>query len=57
MSGPGFDGSSKYGLLAETRGGTEGKEPTGKDYKESSDMETPMIRPKIKKDGQILKNK
>ena len=57
VSVPGFDWSIRYGLLAETRGGTEWKELTGKDYEEPSDEEPPATRPKIKKKWSVLKKR
>ena len=52
---PRFDWSSKYGLLAKTRGETKLEEPTGREYKEPSNEEPPATRPKIKKKWSALK--
>ena len=49
VSVPGFDLASKYGLLAETKGGTEWEQLTGKVYEEPSNEEPADTRPHIKK--------
>ena len=56
VSVPGYEWSSKYGLLTKTRGGTEWKELTGKNCEEPSDGEPPMTCPKIKKKWSVLIN-
>ena len=46
---PGFDWARKYGLLAETREGTEWEQLTGKVYEEPSNEEPTDTHPHIKK--------
>ena len=49
VSVPGFDWASRYGLLAETRGGQAYQTLSGKVYTDPDKEEPPEISPRIKK--------